>query len=211
MMDISISQETVNRLYAILDGVADADKKVLKPALARGLSAARAATVRETRKTYHISQTAFKNSALVRIRNVTQTGSGIIGSIQYSGRSIPLIRFNVTPKAPTFGKEAVTVSVKKTGSHVKLNHAFIAQMPTGHTGVFERKGRWVMSTRKNVKKETGNTMHNEKIKELLGPSVPSMARNTDVMEKVETRVNEVINKRIKHEMERLLGWNGGGL
>lgn len=210
MLDISISNETVNRLHAILDGVADADKRVLKPALARGLSAARAATVRETRKIYHISQAAFKNSSFVKIRNVAQTDSGITGSIQYSGRSIPLIRFNVTPKTPTLGKEAVTVSVKKTENPVKLNNAFTAQMPTGHTGVFERKGTWAMSTRKN-KGKTGSTMHNEKIKELLGPSVPSMAGNTEVMDKVEARVNEVINKRIGHEMERLLGQYGGRL
>lgn len=210
MIDIDISQETVNRIHAVLNGVADADKKILKPAMARGLSAARTTTAKEVKKTYHISQTAFKNSSFVRMKNVTQTNGGIIGSIQYSGASIPLVRFNVTPKTPEMGKGPVTVSVKKQRGPVKLDNAFIARMPTGHAGVFERKGTWIMSTRKN-KGETSNTMHNEKIKELLGPSVPSMAGSTDVMEKVEARVNEVINKRIVHELERVLSQNGGGV
>ena len=210
MIDIGISQETVNHIHAVLNGLPDADKKVLRPAMARGLSAARTTTAKEVKKTYHISQTAFKNNSFIKIKNVTQVNGGIIGSIQYSGQSIPLIRFNVTPKTPTPRKDAVTVSVKKTESPVKFNNAFIAQMPAKHTGVFERKGTWLMSTRKN-KGKTVNTMHNEKIKELFGPSVPSMAGNTYVMDKVEARVKEVINKRIEHEIERLLNQNGGSL
>ena len=210
MIDIGISQETVNHIHAVLNGLPDADKKVLRPAMARGLSAARTTTAKEVKKTYHISQTAFKNSSFIKIKNVTQVNGGIIGSIQYSGQNIPLIRFNVAPKTPAPGKDAVTVSVKKTESPVKFNNAFIAQMPAKHIGVFERKGTWLMSTRKN-KGKTGNTMHNEKIKELFGPSVPSMAGNTYVMDKVEARVKEVINKRIEHEIERLLNQNGGSL
>ena len=37
MVDIEVSQETTNRLHAILSGLGKADEKVLKPAMQRGL------------------------------------------------------------------------------------------------------------------------------------------------------------------------------
>ncbi len=44
MIDIEVSQETTNRLHAILSGLGKADeKKVLKPAMQRGLIAGRTA------------------------------------------------------------------------------------------------------------------------------------------------------------------------
>ena len=37
MIDIEVSQETTNRLHAILSGLGKADEKVLKPAMQRGI------------------------------------------------------------------------------------------------------------------------------------------------------------------------------
>lgn len=45
------------------------------------------------------------------------------------------------------------------------------------------------------------------IKQLYGPSVPRMAENAVVLKTVEDRVNEVINNRMEHELDRIL--NGG--
>ena len=45
------------------------------------------------------------------------------------------------------------------------------------------------------------------IKQLYGPSVPRMAENAVVLKTVEDRVNEVINNRMEHEIDRIL--NGG--
>ena len=61
-------------------------------------------------------------------------------------------------------------------------------MKSGHIGIFERK-------------------QEGKIKELLSPAVPQMVGNDKVMSMVESRVNEVINQRINHEIERLLNQN----
>ena len=39
MIEVEVSEETTNRLHAILEGMGLAEEKVLKPALSRGLSA----------------------------------------------------------------------------------------------------------------------------------------------------------------------------
>lgn len=49
MIDIEVSQETTNRLHAILSGLGKADEKVLKPAMQRGLIAGRTAFNKQIR------------------------------------------------------------------------------------------------------------------------------------------------------------------
>lgn len=207
MIDVEVSEETTNRLHAILAGIENAEQKVLKPALARGLSAGKTAFSKQIRGTYHVSPSILSSYSKVGYKNVSASGNGIIGSIEYSGGVIPLYKFNVAPKKPTFGKKAVKASVMRSGGQVVFDNAFTAQMKSGHIGIFERKGSWRRNTRPT--KTGGNTENNEKIKELFGPSVPRMAENAVVIQTVEDRVNEVINQRIDHEIERLLNGNGG--
>lgn len=207
MIDVEVSEETTDRLHTILAGIENAEEKVLKPALARGLSAGKTAFSKQTRETYHVSPSILSSYSKVGYKNVSVSGNGIIGSIEYSGGVIPLFKFNVAPKKPTYGKKAVKASVMRSGGQVVFENAFIAQMKSGHLGIFEGKGTWRRSTRPT--KTGGNTENNEKIKELFGPSVPRMAENAVVLQSVEDRVNEVINQRIDHEIERLLSGNGG--
>lgn len=207
MIDVEVSEETTDRLHAILAGIENAEEKVLKPALARGLSAGKTAFSKQTRETYHVSPSILSSYSKVGYKNVSVSGNGIIGSIEYSGGVIPLFKFNVAPKKPTYGKKAVKASVMRSGGQVVFENAFIAQMKSGHLGIFEGKGTWRRSTRPT--KTGGNTENNEKIKELFGPSVPRMAENAVVLQSVEDRVNEVINQRIDHEIERILSGNGG--
>lgn len=207
MIDVEVSEETTDRLHAILAGIENAEEKVLKPALARGLSAGKTAFSKQTRETYHVSPSILSSYSKVGYKNVSVSGNGIIGSIEYSGGVIPLFKFNVDPKKPTYGKKAVKASVMRSGGQVVFENAFIAQMKRKHLGIFEGKGTWRRSTRPT--KTGGNTENNEKIKELFGPSVPRMAENAVVLQSVEDRVNEVINQRIDHEIERILSGNGG--
>jgi hypothetical protein len=63
-------------------------------------------------------------------------------------------------------KKGVTVRVKN--GRTTLRHAFIATMPNGHKGVFERVG----SGHKRVTKKGRSYMSGLPIKELYGPSIP---------------------------------------
>lgn len=55
MIDIEVSQETTNRLHAILSGLGKADEKVLKPAMQRGLIAGRTAFNKQIKSVYYVS------------------------------------------------------------------------------------------------------------------------------------------------------------
>ena len=100
--------------------------------------------------------------------SVTKNGDGIIGSIEYSGGVIPLIKFKVSPSTPK-KKTTPSAAVLKASSLVKFNrqkNVFVAQMKSGHIGIMERQKGTVSPT-------TGK----EKLKELLSPAVPQMVGN----------------------------------
>ena len=197
---IEVSEQTIDRIHTILAGVEKADEKVLKPALARGLVAGKTAAGKMVRQTYHISAGDFNSRGYMRYNSVTKNGDGIIGSIEYSGGVIPLMKFKVSPSTPK-KRTTPSAAVLKASSLVTFNrqkNVFVAQMKSGHIGIMERQ-------KGTVSPATGK----EKLKELLSPAVPQMVGNEKVMQNVEERVNEVINQRIEHEIERLLSKNGG--
>lgn len=210
MIDVEISKETTERLHAVLEGMGVAEEKVLRPALARGLSAGKTAFNKQIKTVYNIEINRLSTRyAKFGYKNVSTEGDRIIGSIEFSGGVIPLYKFKVSPTEAEYGdgRKNVTASVRRDSSGTVFDNAFIAEMENDHIGVFERKGTWSRNTRPTKKgKKTGN---NEKIKELFGPSLAKMAENAVVMQTVEDRVNEVINKRVEHEIERLLSGNGG--
>ena len=119
---------------------------------------------------------------------------------------IPLIKFKVSPNTPK-KKATPSAAVLKASSLTKFarqNNVFVQQMKSGHIGIFERKEGEYSASR-----GSGQNKHTEKLKELLSPAVPQMVGNDTVMQTVEDRVNEVINQRIDHEIDRLLSKNGG--
>ena len=63
---IEVSEQTINRIHAILAGVENADKKVLKPALTRGLMAGKTAAGKAVRQTYHIPAGDFNSREIGR-------------------------------------------------------------------------------------------------------------------------------------------------
>ena len=85
----------------------------------------------------------------------------------------------------------VKASVMK-GSGTAFEHAFIADMQSGHTGVFERE-----------------TSKRFPIEELMGLSAAQMIGNDKVIKDVEKDAQETVNKRIEHEIDRLLNGYGG--
>lgn len=198
---IEVSEETISKIHTILAGVKDADKKVLKPALTRGLMAGKTAAGKAVRQTYNISAGDFNSKGRLEYNNVSANGDGIIGSIRYSGGVIPLVKFKVTPKTP-IQKKTPSAAVLKASSLTSFGNeknVFVAQMKSGHIGIFQRKeGKY------SNRRGEGKNKHTETLKELLSPAVPTMVSNEKVMQTVEDRVNEVINQRIDHEIERLL-------
>lgn len=138
MIDIEVSQETTNRLHAILSGLGKADEKVLKPAMQRGLIAGRTAFNKQIKSVYYVSPAVISRYSHIGYKKVEMRSDGLIGSIEYAGTVIPLIKYNVTPQKATYGKTPVKAAVKRSESQVELAKSFTAQMPNGHIGIYER-------------------------------------------------------------------------
>lgn len=118
-----------------------ADEKVLKPAMQRGLIAGRTAFNKQIKSVYYVSPAVISRYSHIGYKKVEMRSDGLIGSIEYAGTVIPLIKYNVTPQKATYGKTPVKAAVKRSESQVELAKSFTAQMPNGHIGIYERRKR----------------------------------------------------------------------
>ncbi len=206
---IEIKEQTLDRIHELLAGVEDAERRVLKPALARGLTAGKTAAGKSVRETYRISAGDFRNQGRLTLNAVSESGNDIIGSLEFSGGSIPLMKFKVAPKVPKRGK-APSAAVLMANGMVKLSrqkNIFVAQMDSGHYGIFERiDGKYAEG---RAGEENKQNKHTQAIRQLLSLSTAQMVGNPNVMQIMEARVQEVINQRIDHEIDRLLDEYGG--
>lgn len=116
------------------------------------------------------------------------------GSLQGTGRRIPLIDFKARGPEPSRGRGAVTAISK--GTRKPYPGAFIATMRSGHRGVFVRKGA-------SVKKSRGAWGFNLPIKELFGPSVPYIFRK-HIRAALKSFAGSELAKNLRHEIGYLL-------
>lgn len=184
---IEVSEQTIDRIHTILARVENADKKVLKPAMARALMAGKAESKRQAVQVYHIKPGEFVKSSYIKYKGIKHHGEGeMIGEIEFVGSPIPLYKYKVTPTIPKKGATAAAAVLKSNAPipFDRKNDVHVVEMESGYTGIF--KGE------------------NGKLKELYAPSTPKMIDNEKVRQKIEERVNEVLYQRIEHEIERLL-------
>lgn len=179
---IEITSEQIDRIHALLGGIQNAPQKVIYNVLNRAVTNVKTTSSREVRITYKI-----KNSDLTSRQNIKIAKAGpsrLEASIEFSGNLIPLMKFDVTPKQPQ--RKTVSASVLAGGGKKQLVHAYVANLKYG-VGVFERE-----------------TSERESSRELYGPAAAVMVENDDVLKKVQNNAIETIDKRVEHEISRIL-------
>lgn len=166
---------------------------VMARAINRAVTAAKTAMGKEASAKYYVTSETVKSTV-----RLTRASAGNLRGIATSKDArVPLYKFKVSPKTPVRvtgrGRRSPSVykaAVKKAGGYKPLDgnpKAFVTGFKTGHSGVFERKS----SSRFPIKK-------------LYGPAVPQMLKSEDVFPEIEKRTNEVLQKRLEHEVSRLL-------
>lgn len=138
------------------------------------------------RKTVFSSFTVIKASV-----NSTQNGR-----VDICGNPIGLVKYKHTPKKTMTGKTSGGVKVNIGQKAINFSHAFVAVMPNGHIGIFERQ--------RGVKTASGKT----KIQELFGPSIPQLAARPHIVSAVQEKAGERYVTRFTQQMERWLNQNG---
>lgn len=139
----------------------------------------------EERKTYVLKTAAYKKGDLkVKKATVSQIGA----EISSKGESLSLKKYYRTRKNTKYRGAAAMVK-KRTGTPVVLQgeygQAFVATMKSGHTGIFERKGKKRL-----------------KIHELFGPGAGK------ITEKMFQLMQEEVGDALKERVNALLAFGG---
>ena len=183
---VDVVEDSLDKATRLLAGINGGVYKAVGSALTRAAATGKTAAKQPVTKEYTISQSEF----LARTRNINhfvrESSGGISVVFGFRGNVIPLMKFNTRVN----GSGQIVTQVKRSGSAETLNWAFSAQMG-GHKGIYERIG---------VKRFP--------VEELYGPATPQMMySNEEVTDEIERKVADTYEKRIDHEILRILnGW-----
>ena len=183
-MSIEITVEGMEQAEKILANVPKGAERAAASALNRGLSRVKTGAIKKVKEVYTVQSSALSAATKTRINKAS--AGNLVGEITFSGAKIPLYKFHAAPKAPGT-KQLVNAGVMKGGGET-FYHAFIAQMKSGHVGIFEREGK-----------------SRYPIDEIMGLAAAQMVKNEKVIEPLEEEAQKLVNERLEHEIERLLG------
>jgi hypothetical protein len=186
MISISIApdERQLRFLRDALGRFPEKAKKAMVRAINRAVEGARTDAVKKVCEAYVIKPSDVRKTIVIARANSRKMEARIIST----GRPIPLMKFKVNPKKPGDRKKIVIAGVKM-GTAAQMPHSFIAQMKSGHIGVFSRA--------------TGAPRL--PIEQKYGPSVPQMMGNKDVIDFIEKRARERLDKELRHQIAYLLG------
>lgn len=206
---VEITAEQLERIELLLHEVPNGVERALYGVVNRAQQTVRGVTKKEIPKTYAIKPGDIRAESTIKLKT-RKEGDGIIGTLTFAGAPIPLYRFNTSPKTATPRRsQNVSVGVEK-GTRKQLEDAFVAQMKSGHFGIFERLPGEYMRER------AGSSQHSQKIgakerhrtDQFYGPSVSKMAERDSIREKAEAAAKDTISTRMEHEITRILNGHG---
>ncbi len=183
---IEITQDTIDRVSVILSGVPAEVPKVFTRAINRSLGTVKAEAYSGVTNRYALTRSTLKDYTKDRVRKASN--SDICGTVEFSGMRIPLYKYTTTTP-----KKSIRGVLVQSGQMYRqtFEHAFIATMTNpkekNHTGIFEREGK--------------ARLH---IKQLLGSSMRAMVSETSVLDNVYKKSQAMLDKRIEHEIDRIL-------
>jgi hypothetical protein len=185
---------------SFLANEAEINKAISKGAK-KAADEAKKETVAQFLSGYTLSGSEIKSAIKTRAMGGSETGA----VMKIESGVIPLYQFEgTTPREimpPTKGPVRAAV---KQGGGSELSHAFVAKMPSGHIGVFEREG--VKRLDKVKQKDKKYKIH-EHIYELFGPSIAGMfgrEKETEINIAVREKAMENLDKYVINELEGLL-------
>lgn len=209
------AENSIDRATKLLAGIPGGADAAIINALKRATSHLRAQSASRVREEYAITTTNLRMKENVKYKYHYSPGS-FISEIYYSDSKIPLYRYEGTnPILPTpdaskrlpallNGWATVHPSVQVKARTMKgtapspSDYAFVAQMKSGHVGIFERTAE-----------ERDDGSGRMKLKERMGYSVAQMVGNKDVQDALANDAKMKFDERMEHEVTRILnGWRG---
>ena len=207
-------QAALERAEKLLEGIPKGISTAVNEALGRTASRLRTSSSKAIRERYDISAANIRAEENVRITR-SYRGSGVQAAVTFSGKRIPLHRFGgASPGSPRpdtgklvrakiYGQwlqvhpgAAASGHQLKSTSPYHFQKYFVAQMKSGHTGIFKRTGGVTEAD-------------SDEIKEIMGSSVPQMLGSDPVAKKLDEQAVETFEKRLEHNISAILNGNMG--
>ena len=196
-LGIGQDKEIIAHAQRMLTSAAKGMETALTRAANRTAQGMKTQMVKHARARFSVSTEDVRKTLWVR----KATSGGMTAEVCSSGRPLPLFRFKVSPKRAISSKGIKPSKRRKPRVSVGRNRtmifkkSFVAEMDTGHVGVFHRV--------KN--RENGEV----KIKEFYGPSTPQMLRSRAVTQAIEATARDRFKRELAHQVEWILKKNGG--
>ena len=202
-------QAALERAEKLLAGIPRGVTAAVNDAMSRAASRLRTDSSKAIRERYDISATNIRANENIQVTR-SYHGSGVSASVTFSGAKIPLHRFGgASPAMPRQDTEkwvrakvngqwltvhpgtAASGHQLKSTSPERFQNAFVAQMRSGHVGIFERTGGAA----------SGGS---DEIKEVMGSSVPQMLGSREVAEKLTNAAMETFEERLNRNITAIL-------
>lgn len=197
-LTLDFDQERMRTIEQIfrLAGRKEEYAKAQKSAANRAAMAAKTVFKQQIRARYTVKAGKLKAEISDEVEATTSSPTAVIA---LRGPMSPVTEFKVSPKAPKTdkGKTVPPNTEIRVGNQAQWPHAFIAKMPSGHIGLFSRDPNRQMEDKKGRKKR-------EALKQRFSLSSVHMAQGEEIQEAVTKRAQEILAKRMEHELERML-------
>lgn len=185
---IEITAETMERAQKMLAHIPKGTERAFSNAINRALTHTKSQAFKEARKVYAVNLKDLNSATATRVQKAS-TGN-TVGYVLFSGVKIPLFKFNLSVGSEKKSKHIKAGLMK--GSWTAFEHAFIAQMNSGHIGIFEREGDERLP-----------------ISEIMGLSGAQMIQNVEVTDRLSEDAQKKFEQRVEHEIDRILNGYGG--
>jgi len=193
---LRINARSAQRAEKLLGGAARAYVVGTRRALNRAADSGRVHWAKAINQILTLKQAAIKP----RLWIDRATDKNLVASIGVGRKAVPLIEFPVNFLRKSGG--GVSLRVKRNHARERLRHAFIATMPSNHTGVFEGKTAGGSRVVKIIPGKRGPRRYYP-IKELFSSTVIDVAG--DEFPAVQRHVRGFLLRTAEHEIDFEVG------
>ncbi|EFK08741.1 conserved hypothetical protein [delta proteobacterium NaphS2] len=193
---MTIEKSDIQEIKRTLKGIKDAVPKVTQMAVNKTLSGVRTDTTNEVAKVIALKPKTIR--ATITVKKMGRNNAAAY--VRCTGKRVPLMAFGA--KQLKSGK-GVSVKMLKAEKRKTIKHAFIAEMKSGHKGVFWRK--YEGPRKKWNKKFPYSKMPKQyrlPIMELFSFAIPDVMGNEPTMAEIE----RLAGIRLKKEVDRALNY-----
>lgn len=158
-------------------------------------------TAKATNKSYVYK---FKLEGIKEAMSLKKATMGNLEAvIKVKGPENPITNFKVTGQGGKVLKAKVLRASKLTALQIGDIKAFMTSFKSGHEAVVQRVPDQKAKNRPPGKKSM-ITKHNQKLKALMSPSIPTMVGGEHGYGKVENEVSELLQRNVYNEMLKVL-------